>query len=104
MEPDPEPKVEAVSPEAGPDVAPPTDAAVLADAEAGVAVIASEEAVEAVVEDMAANPADEMVAERDAVEPPAEGAVSVVEVADAPPVRRRRKRQRRVSLPSDEEA
>ena len=112
MEPDPEPKVEAVSPEAGSHVAPPTDALVQADVEAEVVVIASEEAVEAVVEDMvedvvedmAAGPADEMVAELDAVEPPAEGAASVVEVADPPPVRRRRKRQRRVSLPSNEEA
>ena len=112
MEPDPDPKVEAVSPEAGSHVAPPTDALVQADVEAEVVVIASEEAVEAVVEDMvedvvedmAAGPADEMVAELDAVEPPAEGAASVVEVADPPPVRRRRKRQRRVSLPSNEEA
>ena len=112
MEPDPEPKVEAVSPEAGSHVAPPTDALVQADVEAEVVVIASEEAVEAVVEDMvedvvedmAAGPADEMVAELDAVEPPAEGAASVVEVADPPPVRRRRTRQRRVSLPSNEEA
>ena len=104
MEPDPEPKAEAVSPEAGSDVAPPTDAVVQADAEVEAVVIASEETVEAVVEDMAADPADEMVAELDAVEPPAEETASVAVVADAPPVRRRRKRQRRVSLPSDEEA
>jgi hypothetical protein len=98
MEPDPEPKVEAASPEAGSDVAPPTDAVVQADAEAEVAVIVSQEAVEAVAEDMA----DEKVAELDTVEPPEEGAAVVV-VADPPPVRRRRKRQRRVSLPSDDE-
>jgi hypothetical protein len=98
MEPDPEPKVEAASPEAGSDVAPPTDAVVQADAEAEVAVIVSQEAVEAVAEDMA----DEKVAELDTVEPPEEGEAVVV-VADPPPVRRRRKRQRRVSLPSDDE-
>lgn len=98
MEPDPEPKVEAASPEAGSDVAPPTDAVVQADAEAEVAVIVSQEAVEAVAENMA----DEKVAELDTVEPPEEGAAVVV-VADPPPVRRRRKRQRRVSLPSDDE-
>jgi diguanylate cyclase (GGDEF)-like protein len=102
MEPDPEPKAEAASPEAGSDVAPPTDAVVQADAEAEVAVIVSQEAVEAVAEDMAADPADEKVAELDTVDPPEEGAAVVV-VADPPPVRRRRKRQRRVSLPSDDE-
>jgi hypothetical protein len=71
---------------------------VQADAEAEVAVIVSQEAVEAVAEDMA----DEKVAELDTVEPSEEGEAVVV-VADPPPVRRRRKRQRRVSLPSDDE-
>jgi hypothetical protein len=75
---------------------------VQADAEAEVAVIVSQEAVEAVAEDMAADPADKKVAELDTVEPLEEGAAVVV-VADRPPVRRRRKRQRRVSLPSDDE-
>jgi len=102
MEPDPEPKPEPVLPPAEPDAdAPLADEVVLAEAEADAVVaddvmVVSEDTGDVALEDVADEP--------EAIDLPEEETVSAEAVVDPlAPARRRRKRQRRVSLPSDEE-